>query len=98
MLIGFIFLLKLGVMGGSLITPTTTEGLWLLFAALPMAFVGLWSALYQGRVAAAGAMLVAKRASESGKAMIMAAMVETYAVLALLMSFLAVWFMPIAGA
>ena len=63
-----------------------------------MAFVGLWSALYQGRVAAAGAMLVAKRASESGKAMIMAAMVETYAVLALLMSFLAVWFMPIAGA
>ncbi len=98
LLIGFIFLLKLGVMGGSLITPTTTEGLWLLFAALPMAFVGLWSALYQGRVAAAGAMLVAKRASESGKAMIMAAMVETYAVLALLMSFLAVWFMPIAGA
>lgn len=48
------------------------------------------SALYQSKVACSGIALVAKRPEESGKAIILTVMVETYAVLALLVSLLGV--------
>ena len=57
---------------------------------MPIAFVGLLSAIYQAKVAVSGIALVAKRPEESGKAIILTVMVETYAVLALLVSFLGV--------
>ncbi|MDR0315143.1 MAG: V-type ATP synthase subunit K [Oscillospiraceae bacterium] len=63
-------------------------GLGYFAAALPIAVVGLISGIAQGRVATAGVGVVAKRPDQSGKALIMAAMVETYAVLALLISIL----------
>jgi len=55
-----------------------------------MAIVGLWSAIRQARAAVAGIAIVAKRPDQMGKAIIFAAMVETYAILALLVSILAV--------
>ena len=58
---------------------------------LPVAVVGLTSAIFQGKVAAAGINLIGKRAEESGKGVTMAVMVETYAVLSLLVSFLIVF-------
>ncbi len=64
-----------------------TQGLQLFFAALPVAFTGLLSGIYQGKVCAAGVSLVAKRAKEAMKGVIFAAMVETYAVLGLLITF-----------
>ena len=48
------------------------------------------SGIYQGKVAASGIYLCAKRPEETGKGIILAAMVETYAVLALLISFIMV--------
>jgi len=66
---------------------TLMQGLQLLFAALPVGFVGLISAIHQGKVGAAGVGLVAKRSREVIKGVILAAMVETYAVLGLLISF-----------
>lgn len=69
---------------------TTAQG-WQFFAAcLPMMIVGYWSAYYQGRVSAAGCSLVAKKPEELTKALVLAAMVETYAILALLASVLTV--------
>ena len=65
-------------------------GMQLFFAALPIAFGGLLSAIAQGKAAAAGIMMVGKRPEEFGKAIIFAVMVETYAVLSLLISFLLV--------
>ena len=59
-------------------------------ASLPIAFGGWYSAIMQGRTAAAGIAMVGKRPEEAGKAIIFAVMVETYAVLALLFSFLMV--------
>jgi V/A-type H+-transporting ATPase subunit K len=82
LLIGFLVLNK--AMG---VTDWHT-GLFLLATGLPIGLVGLISGMCQGRVAAAGVMLLGKRAGELAKGMILAAMVETYAVLALLMSFL----------
>ena len=65
-----------------------SQGLGLFAASLPIAFAGLVSAIHQGRAAAAGCGLVAKRPEGLGQAIILAAMVETYAVLALLISIL----------
>ncbi len=97
LLIAFIVFIKVQLFAGG-VAITTSEGLTLLAGCLPLAFVGLLSAIHQGKVAVAGIGLVAKRPEESGKAIIMAVMVETYAVLALLISFLAVFMTQIAAA
>lgn len=94
LLIGFMVMLNLGVLGGQLNTVSTYNGLMIMFGCLPIAIVGLLSALYQGRTAVAGVGLVAKRPEEAGKAIVFAVMVETYAVLAFLGSFLMVFFIP----
>ena len=62
----------------------------MLGSCCPIAFVGLISGIHQGRVSAAGVNIVAKRPEEVSKAMVPAAMVETYAILALLISLLLV--------
>ena len=54
----------------------------------PIALTGLMSAILQGKVSAAGMGVVAKKPGESGKAIILSAMVETYAVLGLLTTIL----------
>ncbi|HPU02245.1 MAG TPA: V-type ATP synthase subunit K, partial [Bacillota bacterium] len=86
LLTGFLIMQRIGVIGGNLLDLTTGQGLTVLMAAAPIALVGLLSAVYQGRAAAAGIGLIAKRPEELGKAIIYAVMVETYAVLSLLAS------------
>ena len=76
------------VLGGNLLPLTTHQGLLIFAAAMPIAFVGLLSAIAQGRAAAAGVGIIAKRPEELAKGITYAAMVETYAVLALLASIL----------
>lgn len=66
------------------------KGLSYLMAVLPIAFVGYFSALYQGSVAESGVLLVGKRSEEQSKALVLAAMVETYAILSLLASVLTI--------
>lgn len=68
-------------------TITTTMGFQYLVAGIPVGVVGLLSAIWQGRVSAAGIGIVAKRPEESSKGMIYAGLVETYAILAFLISF-----------
>ncbi len=67
---------------------TIEQGAGLLFASLPIAIVGYFSAIAQGRVAASGCGVVAKKPDQNGKAIILSAMVETYAVLTLLVTIL----------
>jgi V/A-type H+-transporting ATPase subunit K len=52
--------------------------------------VGLVSARHQGRTSVASIGIVAKKPEQFGKAMLFPAMVETYAILALLVSILAI--------
>lgn len=56
--------------------------------ALPVFIGGLLSAIYQGRVAAAAINMVAKRPEELAKGIIFAVVVEFYAILSFLGSFL----------
>ena len=81
-------MIKIQLLSGNPIDLSTVQGLQVLFACLPMAIVGFFSALLQARVAAAGVSVVAKKPEQQSKAMVLSAMVETYAVLALLMSIL----------
>lgn len=66
------------------------QGLLYFAACLPIAIGGFFSAVHQGKVAAAGVSLVAKKPEQSGRAIAMASLVEFYAILPFLISFLAV--------
>ena len=82
--IGFLILNNLST------TTTLSQGLYLFAAALPIAITGLLSAIAQGKVAASGIQILAKNPDHNTKGIILSAMVETYAILALLISILSV--------
>ena len=81
-------LIRTNVLSGNAAELSVQQGLGFLAASLPIAIVGLISGIMQGRTAAAGVSITAKKPDHNGKAIIMAAMVETYAILALLISVL----------
>lgn len=95
LLTGFIIMQRIGIIGANLVEISTMTGLAILAAAMPIAVVGFFSALSQGRAAASGVGLIAKRPEELGKAIIYAVMVETYAVLAFLASIMLLFGIPV---
>jgi V/A-type H+-transporting ATPase subunit K len=90
LLVAFLILVNVGVLGGQPEAITIGHGMMYFSASLIMGFGGLFSAIAQGKTAAAGIQLVATRPEEGGKAIVMTIMVETYAVLSLLASLLIV--------
>lgn len=90
LLTAFIILNKIGMVGGEATAVSLGSGFMLLLAVLPIAVVGYVSALFQGKEAVAAVSLVAEKPEELAKGMVMAAMVETYAVLAVLITVLIV--------
>ena len=91
LLVGFIALSKIGLLGGGAdMSMSISQGLLYLAACLPIGVVGLVSARHQGRTSVASIGIVAKKPEQFGKAMLFPAMVETYAILALLVSILAI--------
>ena len=88
----FFALMKLGFFSGELVMLTPGQGLMFLAACLPMAIGGLLSAIAQGRCAGAAVSMIAKRPDQISKGIIMAIMVEFYAILCLLASFLMLLF------
>ena len=93
---GFITLSKIGLLGGGVASIDNNTGLLILAACLPIAVVGLISGKAQGQTAAASIGIVAKKPDQFGKAMLFPAMVETYAILALLISILSVTAIEVA--
>ena len=89
----FLIIFKIGLFTTPMAL-TTAQGAYFLMAALPYAIVGLFSAIRQGRVAASGISLLAKRPDQLGKAITNAALVETYAIFALLVTLLLVFIAP----
>ncbi len=81
---------QLGVLSGAPVSLTVAQGLMYFGACMPIMIVGYFSAIAQARAAAAGVGVVAKKPDQNGKAITMSAMVETYAILALLVSILVV--------
>ena len=83
---------NMGLFSGNVVNFTVSQGLYYLIACLPIAVVGFYSGVKQGRVAASGMNILAKRPDDFGKGIIAAALVETYAIFALLVSLLLIIF------
>ena len=90
LLVAFLALSKVGILGGGVADISLETGLMIFVACLPIAIAGLLSAIHQGKTSVASIGIVAKKPEQFGKAMLFPAMVETYAILALLISILAV--------
>lgn len=67
-----------------------TQGLQYFVAGIPIGLVGLISARWQGHTATAGVQILAKRPENVSNAIIYSIMVETYAILAFVISLLLV--------
>ncbi|MDR1101551.1 MAG: V-type ATP synthase subunit K [Clostridiales bacterium] len=88
LLAAFLVLLQTGVIGGGAGNISFVTGIMFFLACLPITIIGYVSAILQAKVAISGVHIVSKHPSEAAKGMTLAAMVETYAVLALLVSVL----------
>ncbi len=87
--VAFFFVLnKLGLLGGAPVDVSLQAGISLLVACLPVALVCWLSAISQARVCAAGISLISKRPEHMFKSVLMAIVVEFYAILSLLASLL----------
>ena len=90
LIISFLILQKTGFLGGNMLELTMAQGAYFLVAGIPIGLVGIWSGIAQGKAAAAALQLTAKRPDQMVKGIIYTAMVETYAIFALLVSVL-IW-------
>ena len=88
LVVWFFALMQLGFFSGELVTLSIGQGLIFFGACLPMAIGGYLSAIAQGKCAGASVSMIAKRSDQLSKGILMAIMVEFYAILCLLASFL----------
>lgn len=91
LIIAFVTFAQVGLFGAQTVDLSTAQG-WAIFGScLPMAIAGLISGVFQGKTAASGIAMIAKRPEQTSKAILFTAMVETYAILALLIGFLGIF-------
>lgn len=83
-------LIIIAFMGGDLNDISLYKGLVYTFAGLPVGIGGWISGVWQGNVAASGIHMLAKREEQAGKGIVMAVMVETFALFSFLTSILIV--------
>ncbi|MDL2323754.1 V-type ATP synthase subunit K [Ruminococcaceae bacterium OttesenSCG-928-A16] len=88
-LIAVIAMGNIGISGGDF-NMSIAKGLAYLGACLPIAVVGFISAIHQAKTSIASMQLISKRPDQFGKSMLFPVMVEMYAILAVLVSFIAV--------
>src|SRR4030042_2102196 len=93
-LAAFMVMLKLNFFGGTGVPGLSTVlGLQIFIACIPIAFAGLVSAIYQGKVCSGGILMAAKRPEMAFKAgVVYAVMVEIYAILGLLVTLFMILF------
>jgi len=93
-LAAFMVMLKLNFFGGTGVPELSTVlGLQIFIACIPIAFAGLVSAIYQGKVCSGGILMAAKRPEMAFKAgVVYAVMVEIYAILGLLVTLFMILF------
>ncbi|MBQ1430035.1 MAG: V-type ATP synthase subunit K [Firmicutes bacterium] len=88
--IAFLIMVKTGFLGGAMLDLTVAQGWYYLAAGVPIGVVGFASGVGQGRAAASALQLMAKRPDQMSKGIIYTVMVETYAILAFVVSIL-IW-------
>lgn len=81
-------IIKLNILGGNIPALTPLQGLEIFAACLPVAISGLVSAIHQGKVCTAGIAVAAKQPQAAMRALIYGGLVETYAILGLVITLL----------
>lgn len=84
------FVISIMVLAQLNATMSLGQGLYLLLACIPVGVGGWITAILQGKVSLAGINLIAKNGEQSTKAIIYSVMVETYALLAFVISIMLV--------
>lgn len=84
---GMLIMIGTGLLGGGDLALETGVGIAALVAAIPAILQGFTS-YYQGLVATSGVSAIAKREETFGSSVLLAVMVETYAILGFLSTFL----------
>ncbi len=93
--VGFMVLIKLGALGT--MTPIDAATGWAIFAyCMPIAFVGLGSAIMQGNVVVGCLGLIAKQDKAMGKSIPLVILVEIFAIFAFIISLLGVLMLDVA--
>ena len=90
LVVWFFAIMQMGVLDGSAVNLSFIDGCRYFAACLPIGIGGLVTAIAQGKVAASGVALISRREGQLVKAITSAALVETYAIFALLVSLLAI--------
>ena len=88
LVIGFLCLMRMGVLDGTYVDMSLQEGLRYFAACMPIAIGGGISAVAQGRVAAGSINILARQPEHWSKGMVLCITVEFYAILSLLASML----------
>lgn len=88
LVVWFFACFQMGMLDGTAINMTVTEGLQYFVACMPIALGGWLSAIAQGRVAAGSINILAKQPDHWSKGMVLCITVEFYAILSLLASML----------
>ncbi len=92
LVISLFVMIKINLFGGDLADLTLIQGLQIFAASLPVGIAGLFSGIHQGKICAGGIQMAAKRPEMGVKAgVVYAAMVEFYAILGFLVSFLLIF-------
>lgn len=89
-----LIMVQIGILGSAVEIEVATG--WSFFGAgLPIALAGLVSGIYQGKAASAAIQLTGKSPDNFVKGMTMTALVETYAILGLLVTILLIFGIPV---
>ena len=93
-----VIVMRAGLFDGTINTVSKESGMALMFAAVPIAVVGLISGIYQGKTAAAAILMTSKQPDAQTKGMQMTALVELYAIFALVATLIIAFMLPITQA
>ena len=91
----FLVASKIGVLSGSPAELTVAQGVMVVGACLPVVVGEYITAIHQGRTAAAAMKILAQKPNDWSKGILLCVMVEFYAILCLLATFLMVNGLPL---
>jgi len=91
LLFGFIILIRTGLLGGTPIDFDINTGWAFIMASLPVGISCIFSGILQGQAAASGIKIIAEKPENVSQAIVLAALIESFAVFGLVISLLMVF-------
>jgi V/A-type H+/Na+-transporting ATPase subunit K len=91
LLFGFIILIRIGLLGGELQSFDVNTGMAIMASSIPVGVACLISGAAQGKAAASGIKILAEKPQNLSQAIVLAALIESFAVFGLVISLLLVF-------